>query len=207
MPDLARARPLAEVVSTATQASQLPTDLLGSDKNTSSSQDRQTPTTMPCDDSGLALTSGPSIPNRGPWRQPSPLQRSRPFTLGDTVTAKAYRKSLLHVSEETRYGRRGRSDIGSSHRPGPFGAVSTRYHGGSNPTQTSSRSQSPLFTTGGAARGHSGAPQDAVATRDDLDPSEVTPTVLVSLVTGEVSKENQCKIAGNLFRSAFGGNG
>jgi hypothetical protein len=161
-PSLVRARPLAQY-SNATQASQKGTNLLSPAKSTSDKLDSQTSDTTRCDDSGLALTSGPSISNRGPWGLPSPLERTRPFGLGDTVAAEAYQKSLLNVPEETRNGRRSRSHTASSHIFQPSGAGSTRHRGVSHRSSSASASQSSLSPTN-----HSGAGR-SVSTSNSVD--------------------------------------
>jgi hypothetical protein len=205
-PRLARALPL-DRDSTATQASQEGTSSLGPDKSTSKPSYQEVPFTRPDDDIGLPLESVPSIVNKNSKTpRPRPRRRNGGFSLSQSLAADTLRKEMPIISDRMHDGRTRMSGAASHYPTDLSDERSTRYRGGSHPTQRT-RSKSPLFPTGHDRRGHSEVSSNAADTRDELDPSEVTPTVLVDLVTGEVSKKNQRKIAGNLFRSLVGGNG
>jgi len=148
MPGLVRARPLAEVVSTATQASRFGTDLLGLDKNTLISQHRQTPTTVPCDNTGVPLISVPSLPNRGPWgHRPKLVRRADRFDVVDWFAAEVHTNSVSAVMDGKYEDRENRHNTAARDFPTTSDAERTRLQGNSHSTRTGAASQSTLSPT------------------------------------------------------------
>lgn len=208
---MTRARPLAEC-SIATQASETRTNLLDSDRSTSREQQRQTYNDMRYDDTGVALTSGPSLPNKEPWRIKPLLERCRPFGVVDTVVAKAYLDSTsLKVPDETRDDPR-RKTSASNHSAKNSDDGRTRHRGTSRFPSSPGGSQSTFKPTKHAGSGRSAAAPDLTRasqktgkTSDAVDPTEVMANVIKDLFTGKMSKKDQSKIQEQIFRSLFGG--
>lgn len=207
-PSLVRALPL-DRHSTATQVSKEGTSSSGPDKSTSNRSYLVVPSTRPDDGIGLPFESVPSIVNKNSKTpRPRPKRRNGGFSLSQSLAADTLRKEMqMPTNPDGMHDGRERMSGAASHYPTELSDEgSTRYHGESHATQRT-RSKSPLFPTGHDRLGRSEVSSKAAETRDELDPTEVTPTILVDLVTGGVSKKDQRKIAGSLVRDLFGGNG
>jgi len=198
------ARPSTQI-STPTQASQSGTKSLSPDESGRSGQVYQTHSTLRYGNAGVALTSTTSIPNRGPWGRSSPLERSRPLGLVDTVVAEAYRKSTINIPDATHDNSWRKFDTSSRLSPQPTYTGSTSRHGDSHPIQTASRPRSALFTTSQASRGRSGGSQGPVDTIDEEDPSNVTCRVLQDVFTGKLSKKDRSRMREKYCRAFLGG--
>jgi len=202
-PVLARARPLVQgstAAFTSTRTSSCDADSCGSDE---SSQERKR-STVQDGDIGVPIHSVPSIFNSEPRRpHPPPPRRNCGFSLSQTVVAKTIQERMLSSPDRTD-GSRTRTSEASSHYPaGLYEKEYTTHQGDSQTMQTDSRSQSPLL----AARQHCGPSYDAAATRDEVEPCDVTPEVFVNGFTGKLSKRDRSRIAESLWRALVGGNG
>jgi hypothetical protein len=197
-PELARARPLTQG-SVDTHTAEASSSRCDADSRMTEERCSQTPSNTQDDDIGLPLQSVPSAINEHPRRPRSPLRRrDGGFSLSDTVAARAYQRSMLNAPGETH-------DVtASNHLSKPSGAGSTRRYKHSHSTQTSGRPQYP-FPTIPAGRGESGVSRWSTQTRDQVDPTEVTPIMVKNLLTGRLKEKDLLKIKRNVCRSMFGG--
>ena len=193
--------------STVTQASKEGTSSLGPAKSTSDRSYLVVPSTRPDDDIGLPFESVPSIVNKNSKTpRPRPKRRNGGFSLSQSLEADTLRKEMPTDPDGMHDDRTRMSGAASDYPTELSEEGSTRYPSGSHATQRT-RSKSPLVSTGHDRRGRYELSSKAAETRDELDASEVTPKLLVDLVTGGVSKKKKRKIAGSLVRDLFGGNG
>lgn len=160
---------------------------------------------MRCDEIGVALTSVPSLPNRGPWGLKSELEPSRRLGLADTVAAQAcIDAASLTASSKASKGRRRMSNT-SNHPAWTADDDRIGHRGASHRSSSAGPSQSAFRSTSHVGRERSGVSGEPVAKKDGVDPTEVTASVFQNLFTGNLSRNDQSRITEDFFRAVFGG--